>query len=73
MLKQGQRYTAKDILYLAEVPMSDPDFWKKDIIIAGISIKNKGHLIKIQKVEVVLIQIGNKSYKVKAQPQEEEE
>ena len=64
MLTQNTRYEVGQILDEAGIDHSDPDFFKKQVVVGGIQVYSPNMVINTGSAENVMIMIGNNATKV---------
>ncbi len=64
MLIQNTRYEVGQILDEAGIDHSDPDFFKKQVVVGGIQVYSPNMVINTGSAESVMIMIGNNATKV---------
>lgn len=64
MLTHDTRYEVGQILDEAGIDHSDPDFFKKQVVVGGIQVYSPNMVINTGSAENVMVRIGNNAIKV---------
>ncbi len=64
MLTHDTRYEVGQILDEAGIDHSDPDFFKKQVMVGGIQVYSPNMVMNTGSAESVLVTIGNRNIKV---------